>query len=916
MVSSVSIDTESSKDDDMLKNRKEKFFKFLTKGQAWVIILLIIALILGTYIRALPMSSHGENPGLYDITTQTWTLGPDLDPWLFLRNAETIVNEGSLPPIDMMRNVPLGFDNTIESQLLPYMIAYTHKIVNVFGEYPIEFSGAVFPVIMFGLTIISFFLFVREIFLRKNKRRILRANLIAIISTFFMIVTPVFLSRTIAGIPEKESAAFFFMFLTFYLFLKAWKSKKISNSGVLGLLAGISTGLMALIWGGVIYVYIPIAIATLVAFILDKVKKRHLYAYTLWIVSALVIMVGFSNRYELIDTLTSISVGSAVFVLFVILVHYMVWTTGLRNISFINNKFPRTINSLVLAIILLAILLVIFMGPNFIIEKAKAIHQTIFKPVFGRWNITVAENRQPSFQEWSGSFGPYFKNIPLMFWLFVIGSVLLFKKMLMKLKSKDQWVLTGSFIFLLAGIIYSRYSTSSVFNGENLISKSFYYLAVISFVYFVLKYYISYNREGNRGFAMIRYEYLLLFALYVVTLFTVRGAVRLIMVLGPISTIFAGFLIVELIDKYFKSKDDLNKVIAGICVILVILASVYTFYVYFQAVNVQAYAFVPSSYNIQWQKGMEWVRDNTSEDAVFSHWWDYGYWVQSIGKRATMVDGGNAIVYWNYLVGRHVLTGDNQDDALELLYNHDVDYFLIDSTDIGKYTAFSSIGSDENYDRYSFMSPFLLDESQTQETSNQTLFVYPGGLGLDEDLIIERDGREILLPANSAGVGAVITPVGPDGQFDQPRIVVVYQGQQYNIDLRYLHIRGNVLDFGSGIEATAYIFPRLDVSGGQVRINEQGAVLYLSPRLMRGMLAQVYILDDALGNFPNFKLAHTESSLIIGDLRNQGMQLPEFVYYQGIQGPIKIWEVEYTGKEQKKQEYIDKDYTPYIDWRL
>jgi len=66
--------------------------------------------------------------------------------------------------------------------------------------------------------------------------------------------------------------------------------------------------------------------------------------------------------------------------------------------------------------------------------------------------------------------------------------------------------------------------------------------------------------------------------------------------------------------------------------------------------------------------------------------------LQSIGERATVLDGGNAIVYWNYLMGRHVLTGDNQKDALEFLYNHNTTHLLIDSSDIGKYGAYSSIG--------------------------------------------------------------------------------------------------------------------------------------------------------------------------------------------------------------------------------
>jgi len=904
---------------DLLKERKEKLFKFLTKGQTWVILLLIVIIILGMYIRALPMTEHQSgNPGLYDITTQTWTLGPDLDPWLFLRGAETIVNEGKLPAIDHMRNVPVGFDNSIESQLLPYMIAYTHKIANMFGEYPIEFAGVVFPVIMFGLTIITFFLFVRELFIRKTKKGVLKANLMALIASLFMVVTPVFLSRTIAGIPEKESAAFFFLFLALYLFLKAWKSLTIKKSIIYGLLTGIATGLMGLIWGGVIYLFIPIAVATLTSFILGKVKKRHLYAYAIWVISSIFILVYFSGRYKLFSTLTSISSGSAVFVFAVLLVDYIIWNTGIRNFKILQKyNVPNPLKSLVIAIVLLVVLSVIFLGPGFIIEKIKVVHQTIFKPIFGRWNVTVAENRQPSFQEWSGSFGPYFKNIALMFWLFIIGSIVLFKKMLLRLKNKDAWTLTFSFMFLLAGMVYSRYSTSSVFNGDNLISKAFYYFSVLLFIYLLLITYLRYQKDGDDSFRKIRYEYILLFSLFIVTLFTVRGAVRLIMVLGPISTIFVGFLIVEVVDRYFKTKENINKVMIGLIVIVVIVASCYTLYIYHQSVSAQAYSFVPSSYNLQWQKAMNWVRTSTPTDSVFSHWWDYGYWVQSIGKRATMVDGGNAIVYWNYLVGRHVLTGDNQHDALELLYNHDVNYFLIDSTDIGKYTAFSSIGSDEDFDRYSYMRPFVLDTSQTQETSNQTLFVYPGGIGLDEDLIILKNDKEILLPSGTTGVGAIVTPINTEsGQFEQPRAIMSYQGQQHDVSIRYLYFKGQLLDFGTGIEAAAYIIPRLSVEGGQVSMQEQGAMLFISPRLLRGMLAQVYILDDAFNNFPNFKLAHTQSSLIIDDLRAQGLELPEFVYYQGLQGPIKIWEIEYTGNEELKEEYVDTDYRKYLDWRL
>ncbi len=907
----------SKSDEDVFKQRKEKLIKLVKEKNLWVFGILIIAVIFGIYIRALPMTDHGGNPGLWDITTNTWTLGPDLDPWLFLRNAKTISEQGKLPKIDMMRNVPVGFNTFKETMILPYMMVWTHSLINLFHPSEIIFAAALFPVIMFGLTIISFFLFVKEAFNRKSKKSKTKANIIAFISTFFMIVIPIFVSRTIAGIPEKESAAFFFLFLSFYFFLKSWKSAKIKNAIIFGILSGISTGIMGLIWGGVIYSIIPITGANMIAFILGKINKKESFSFFSWTISSLFILIVFSPRYSLIESLTSISTGLASLLFVILIFDYIIWKTPIsKKLKKVN--LPKPLVSLILALIILTLLSFVFFGPDFLIEKIKVVHKVLFKPVIGRWNITVAENRQPNFKEWGSNFGPFVKGIPLMFWMFFIGSVVLFKKMLFKLKNKDAWILTFFYILFLLGIIFSRYSGDSIFNGENFISKAFYYLSAILLFGFLIYYYIQYHKEDNKSFQTIRFDTLLLFAIFVFTLLTARGAVRLIMVLGPIAPIFVSFLIVETTDRFLKTKDETWKIILGTLMIILLIAGIYTFYNYYGIVKVQAYNFVPNAYNQQWQKAMHWVREETPKDTVFAHWWDYGYWVQSIGNRATVTDGGNAIIYWNYLMGRHVLTGENQSKALEFLYNHNATHLLIDSTDIGKYTAFSSIGSDENYDRYSWVGTFLMDESQTQETKNETLYIYPGGTALDEDLIIEENGKEILLPGQKAGVGAIILPTtqGEEKGFKQPYAIIVYQGVQHKVHLRYLNINGKIFDFESGIEACAFIFPSLKQEGQKIRQNPIGASMFISPRLFRGMLSHIYIMDDPLERYPNFNLTHTESSRIIESLRNQGMQLPEFAYYNGIQGPIKIWTVEYTGDEEIKQEYLDRDYTKYIDWRL
>ena len=357
--------------------------------------------------------------------------------------------------------------------------------------------------------------------------------------------------------------------------------------------------------------------------------------------------------------------------------------------------------------------------------------------------------------------------------------------MLNKIKKKDSWILLGLYILFFFGMVFSRYSGSSIFNGEDFLSKAFYYLTFLLLFGFLVYYYLKYHRQNEKGFEKIDYEFLFLFVLFILCLFTARSAVRLIMVLAPIAPIFLGYLIVESVIGFRKASDETTKVILGSIMILIVVLSGFVFWNFYQSVKAESYSYVPSYYNVQWQKAMQWVREETPEDSVFSHWWDYGYWVQSIGKRATVVDGGNAIVYWNYLMGRLVLTGDNQKDALDFLYSHDANYLLIDSSDLGKYTAFSSIGSDENYDRYSWIGSFLLDESQTQETKNQTLYVYAGGISLDEDLIITENGKEFLLPRQSAGVGAIILPVEKTekgNKFEQPYIIAVYQGIQHKIN--------------------------------------------------------------------------------------------------------------------------------------
>ncbi|MFZ5955028.1 MAG: STT3 domain-containing protein [Nanoarchaeota archaeon] len=914
--------------EDIISERKRKFIEMINKKSYWVFFFLIIALILGIYLRSLPMLDHGGKPGLWDITTNDWTLGPDLDPWLFTRYTKTIHDNGTLPQIDKMRNVPLGFDTTYETRLLPQMIIFLYHTLNLFGNFSIIYSAAIFPVIMFAFTILAFFLFVREIFIDYKDKK--KANLIALISTFFMIVMPVFLSRTVAGIPEKESAAFFFMFLSFYFFLKSWKSKKIKFAIVYSILAGLITGLMGLIWGGVVYVFVAIALSTVLALILGKVNKKEMIVYAIWLISTLIVLTLFSNKYSIIGLLKSTDYMLSFITLFIVLVHFLIWETPIsKKKIFENSKLPKSIISAICSLILGIVLVSIIFGVGFIPQKFSSFIETFVTPTTGRWGVTVAENKQPYFQEWAGSFGPFVMNFPVLFWIFFIGSIVLFKDALKQIKDKEAWILTGLYTFFFFGLVFSRYSSSGILNGENFISKLFYFGSALIFFAGLIYYYLNDYKKESHQFKNLNFEILFLFSLFILCLFTARSAVRLIMVLAPIAPIFAAYLIVFLIEKFKTVKEETAKYIIGIIFILILVLSVFAWSNFYQQTKIEAYSMVPNQYNQQWQKTMSWVRTNTSEDAVFSHWWDYGYWVQSIGERATVLDGGNAIAYWNYLMGRLVLTGNNEPDALNFLYSHNSTHLLIDSSDLGKYGAFSSIGSNKEYDRFSTGPGTLIsDPKLIKETANGAIRIYnaPRGNGqialfpLEEDIIYNDNVSQIYLFSNNAGLGQILIEISQtNSSYDikQPMGIFYADGKQVSIPMRYLYYDNKFIDYGSGLEACPYLMQRIMYSNGQITgIDNMGALMYISPRLLRGYLAQKYLLNDPFNKFGHFKLVHSEPNLIIDSLNQQGANLNEFAYLNEVLGPIKIWEIEYTGKEEFKQEYVDTDYTKYLDWKL
>jgi dolichyl-diphosphooligosaccharide--protein glycosyltransferase len=884
--------------DLILEERKRKVKEFL-KNSSWIYIIILIAILILTFnVRT------SNIPQLKDITTGNYTLGPDLDPFLALRWAQYIEANGSLMQNDAMRNVPLGYDTKGELLLWPYSIVWTHKALEFLGlSESIEYAAILHPVIFFIIASFFLFLFVRRVF--KNEG-ITKSNIIALISTFLFTIIPSLLHRTVAGIPEKESPGIAFIMIALYFFVCMIQSKRIRKSLLYGGLSGIATGMAGLFWGGYIFLLLGIALTMLASFFLSKISRKEILGYATWTIAFTLILGVFTTHYGgIVNLLFSTTSGSCYFMLILLLFDQLIFKTKIKE-KLTKFNLPRPLLSFILTIIILVIIILI-LSPAEIVHIVNDVYAQMFKSFAdSRFTLTVAENSRPFFDSWIANFGLTF------FWMFIVSSIILVYETVKHLKEKIYLMM--AYIIFIFALIFSKYAQNSTFNGTNFISQATYGFGFLLLALTML--WASFNAHKKNEEINLDKGIILLLALFIFGLISARSAIRLFLLLAIPTPILIGYGTVKLTEYATKIKDETNKIISWVVVGVFIFLLIFSFQktapfigagvipTLFERTSIEAKYTIPSAYTMQWQKAMAWVREETPKDSVFSHWWDYGYWVQSMGERATVLDGGNTIVYWNHLFGRHVLTGTNESEALEFLKTHKTNYLLIDPTDIGKYPAYSSIGSDENYDRYSWINNFNLDEKSSKETRNETLYFYKGGTLNDADIVW---GNQII-PEQSAVVAGMILPIEKQtNTIKQPSIAIVYQQKQINIPIKcvYLAYSNKRYSFDTGLDSCMYVMPMINENS----INNLGSAMYISEKGMNALWVKLYLFDETeakANETKNFELVHSEQDLVVEQLRNNyNLTIPDFIVYGDLKGPIKIWKINYPDNIQENPEYMN-----------
>jgi len=898
----IEMDEEDKKDTISINTAEIKkgfgtaidFFKNKKVQNILIIVLLLSVIILGIWIRT-------QNLGLLIDQTTGEYIPTALDPFYFLRLTETILERGGYPEFDVMRYLP-NAQVEFHKSLLPWASVLIYKAANILGDYSIQYTSIIFPVVFFVLGLILFFFLIY--FLTGSK-------ITALISSIFLTILPPYIYRSMAGFFDHEVIGMFAFFLvlisyTFALkFLhkeeKEKKDKKYLYKVILfGALVGALTVFTIASWGGIsnfLFMIIPLSFGLFWLIKTRDLEKNRakitslLIFYIVFFASTILFGLGYGFDLSTIlsrTVLSSTSLLNSVVLLFIISDFFMI-RFG-EKIPIKGAKDYRLVFSVGLMILLGFLFSVIIYGNPF--SVVKDIVERLLHPFgTGRVGLTVAENRAPYLQDWINQTGK------ILFWLFVGGLITIGANISKAVKKQGRKI---GFIFfwilLILGILFSKFSPTSMFDGTNFISKLFYFGSIIVFGIYCVR---LYSKEKLN----IKPEWLIVFSWMIFMLIAARGAVRLFFVITPFVCFSVGIFISSLASYYKKSKDDLGKMLLGILLIGVIIVSLFSFNNLATASISQAKVTGPSSH-IQWQQAMKWVRENTPENAIFLHWWDYGYWVQYLGERSTLADGGHFEgAFRDHMIGRYLLTTPYSETALSFMKTNNASYLLIDPTDLGKYPAYSKIGSDENWDRFSAISIMPYDPQQTQETQDKTRRIFVGGMGVDNDIIYEVEGRQVFLPGpifDEAGgtkwksfVGGIILETSGAGgtiSFNQPIGIFIYNNQRYDIPIRYIYYQDRIADFGSGLDAIIRVIPSIAETGQQISVENLGAVIYLSPKVSKSLFAQLYLMDDPFNNYQTIKLAHSQDDPAIASLKAQGLNFGEFVFFRGFRGPIKIWD--------------------------
>jgi len=129
-----------------------------------------------------------------------------------------------------------------------------------------------------------------------------------------------------------------------------------------------------------------------------------------------------------------------------------------------------------------------------------------------------------------------------------------------------------------------------------------------------------------------------------------------------------------------------------------------------------------------WPDAMQWVKENTAKDVVIAAWWDYGYWINTVGERKTLADNATLLDWQIRKIASTLFS--TPDGAWQILMSDtetDVSsYYVSLPSDITKPTRQTDDVLDKNQDKLNVFKAWKEDLTPKDTTWTSADEWYPG----------------------------------------------------------------------------------------------------------------------------------------------------------------------------------------------
>jgi asparagine N-glycosylation enzyme membrane subunit Stt3 len=171
--------------------------------------------------------------------------------------------------------------------------------------------------------------------------------------------------------------------------------------------------------------------------------------------------------------------------------------------------------------------------------------------------------------------------------------------------------------------------------------------------------------------------------------------VRLELIFSPFSSVFSAYGAYLLISKaqsseVLKSFEKrlkraferpwwISPIVIMLLVTSLLAPSIVLGYAHAGGPVTISSASLPYAYEFpDWFQALAWLRENTPPGSVVMAWWDYGYWITTLGGRPTIIDNATINTTQVALVGKAFIS--NNTIAIPIMKKFNVSYVLVFSS--------------------------------------------------------------------------------------------------------------------------------------------------------------------------------------------------------------------------------------------